>query len=406
MYADREEALRSTPGAPTHRGTGAPRPDLEERERELQEQLRRRAAESRRRDGPDESHAYRARSPDAHRRYDSRAMRRRGDEEYENGRPRSYDDRRDAPPPPRRRSRSPIADRAPRRNDDYEVRSVFCSQLPSQVGERDLGEFFEETLGKDSVLFVQLVYDYHNAQFTNTAFVELADPQLVLLAIAMHGRSMFGKPISVQSAEGAKLNAAADCLLMPRADVHPPPPMRSHSPAPRGGGGGGSGGGAHGAPGPSARLYVGNLHYDIGSDQVRAVFAPFGELDEAEVYYDNATGKSKGFAFVQFKHADDAQRATDQLNGFELAGRQMRVGTSKARPPSGSRNAHAAPLTTRFDEGGGGGVNSTEKRFALMEKLARTDSQSQEPYVVLLTQYASCLDSPCVQHVAPPQVHV
>lgn len=390
MYADREEALRGTASAATQ---DTPRPDLAERERELQEQLRRRAVESRRRDGGSSFGGY----DEQNARYDSRAMRRRGDEPLDDSRMRDYG-RRDAPSyrdrrdeyrrddyrrdeyrrdesrrDSRRRSASPNnGARGARRYDDYEVRSVFCSQLPPQTGERDVGEFFEETLGPDTVRFVQLGYDYHTGARTHTAFVELASPELLWKANAMNGRTMFGQPITVQNAEGARFHASSDLLLIPK-EAH----MRPPSPGPRG---------PHHAPphtNPSARLYVGNLHYDIGSEHVRAVFEPFGAVDEAEVYYDHATGKSKGFAFVQFQSADDAHRATEQLNGFELAGRQMRVSTSKTRISSGGgrERSHGAPLTTRFDEGGGGGVNSADKRIALMEKLARTDPQSQEPYV-------------------------
>lgn len=408
MYADREESLRGPPGAGAR---GAPRPDLAERERELQEQLRRRAVESRRHGGADSA------SPRSPGRHDSRTMRRRGDDPYSDAHARDYG-RRDAPPPrdhygrdryddhrrddyrrddyrrddyrrddyrrdsfrrddsrrdTGRRSASPPGARDGGRADDYEARSVFCSQLPPQVGERDLGEFFEESLGKNTVSFVQLVYDYHNGNNTHTAFVELTSPELMYKANALNGHTMFGQPITVQSAEGARYHATSDLYLIPK-EGHaraPSPRVRSgsgHPPPPQ--------------AGTSTRLYVGNLHYDIGSEQVRAVFEPFGEIEEAEVYYDHATGKSKGFAFVQFKSADDAQRATEQLNGFELAGRQMRVSTSKARiSGGGGRERGGAPLTTRFDEGGGGGVNSADKRIALMEKLARTDPQSQEPYV-------------------------
>ena len=426
MYADREETLRGAPGAP---GQGASRMDPAERERELQEQLRRRAVESRRRDAPDMP------SPRSPSRYDSRTLRRRGDDPYDDGRSRDYGRREDIdyrrePPPPsyrdrrddyrrddyrrddyrrddyrrgdsrrdgRRRSASPPSTRGSRRNDDYEARSVFCSQLPPQVGERDLGEFFEETLGRDTVVFVQLVYDYHTGNKTNTAFVELASPELLWKANALNGHTMFGKPITVQNAEGARFHASSDLLLIPK-EAH----GRPHSPGPRGP----SHPPSQHAP-PSARLYVGNLHYDIGSEQVRAVFEPFGEVDEAEVYYDHATGKSKGFAFVQFKNADDAHRATEQLNGFQLAGRQMRVGTSKNRISGGhGRERGGAPLTTRFDEGGGGGLNTADKRIALMEKLARVDPQSQEPYVSLLTQSPPVFDSPCDKHGSLAEVYV
>ncbi|WFC98553.1 Phosphatidylinositol-3-phosphatase SAC1 [Malassezia yamatoensis] len=386
MYADREESIRGRASPSAGREGG--QSDLSEREKELQEQLRRRAVDSRRRDGAERSPM----SPPSH---DSRTMRRRGENSYEDRRE-QYQGRRDFagyrrdPPPrsqrgdyrsdyrrddtyrgPRRRSASPPKARSPSRNDDYESRSVFCSNLPSAAGERDLGEFFEENLGNDTVVFVQFVYNYHTGQNLHAAYVELKSSDLIYKALSLNGHTLFGESITVQNVEGARFHASSDYLLIPK-EAHAQPLNHMHrAPVTH----------QNSAPSqPSSRLYVGNLQYDIGSEHVRAVFEPFGEVEEAEVYYDHATGKSKGFAFVQFRNADDAHRATEQLNGYELAGRQMRVGTSKARISSGPvRDRNGPPLTTRFDEGGGSGINSADKRAALMEKLARGDESTYGP---------------------------
>ncbi|WFD42641.1 Phosphatidylinositol-3-phosphatase SAC1 [Malassezia psittaci] len=389
MYADREESVRGRASPST--GREGDRPNLSEREKELQEQLRRRAVDSRRRDVAEGSPM----SPPSH---DSRTMRRRGENSYEDertqyqGRRDFSGYRRDQPPRShrgdyrsdyrrddtyrisRRRSASPPKARSPSRNEDYESRSVFCSKLPSAAGERDLGEFFEENLGNGTVLFVQFVYDYHTGQNLHAAYVELKSSDLIFKALSLNGHTLFGEAITVQNVEGARFHASSDYLLIPK-EAHAQPSSHSHrGPVTH----------QNSAPSqPSSRLYVGNLQYDIGSEHVRAVFEPFGEVEEAEVYYDHATGKSKGFAFVQFRNADDAHRATEQLNGYELAGRQMRVGTSKARISSGPvRDRNGPPLTTRFDEGGGAGINSADKRAALMEKLARGDESNYGSYVV------------------------
>lgn len=54
-----------------------------------------------------------------------------------------------------------------------------------------------------------------------------------------------------------------------------------------------------GAEIPYHRLYVGSLHFDLTADDVKQVFAPFGEIEFVDLHRDSMTGKSKGFCFVQ-----------------------------------------------------------------------------------------------------------
>ena len=79
----------------------------------------------------------------------------------------------------------------------------------------------------------------------------------------------------------------------------------------------------------AARLYIGNLYFELTDSDVRAVFEPFGDIEEVELHRE-PTGKSKGFAFVQFRLSDDADKAIEAMNGFELAGRSLRVGYSNS----------------------------------------------------------------------------
>ena len=78
------------------------------------------------------------------------------------------------------------------------------------------------------------------------------------------------------------------------------------------------------------KLYVGNLSYALTSDELQNAFAQCGGVVSAKIIMDQATGRSKGFAFVEMADEDGAQKALEQLDGKELAGRSLRV--SEAKP--------------------------------------------------------------------------
>ena len=80
----------------------------------------------------------------------------------------------------------------------------------------------------------------------------------------------------------------------------------------------------------STKLYVGNLAFSIDQTQLERAFAPHGTLLSAIVVNDRASGRSRGFGFVEYTSAEDAQLATSAMNGTDLDGRSLYV--SVARP--------------------------------------------------------------------------
>ena len=60
-------------------------------------------------------------------------------------------------------------------------------------------------------------------------------------------------------------------------------------------------------------------------EQLHALFAPFGEIDKVDLHTEGSTGQSKGYGFVHFKLASDGKKCIDQMDGFELAGRAIKV---------------------------------------------------------------------------------
>ncbi len=77
-------------------------------------------------------------------------------------------------------------------------------------------------------------------------------------------------------------------------------------------------------------IYVGNVAYTMRDEALEATFAPYGTVTSARIIMDRATGRSKGFGFVEMENAEEAQAAIDALNGKECEGRELRV--NEARP--------------------------------------------------------------------------
>jgi cold-inducible RNA-binding protein len=88
----------------------------------------------------------------------------------------------------------------------------------------------------------------------------------------------------------------------------------------------------------SKKLYVGNLNFNCGDEELHNLFSQYGNVISARIIKDRDTGKSKGFGFVEMDDAD-ADNAIQNLNGFSLSGRAINV--NEARPqterPNGGR---------------------------------------------------------------------
>uniref|UniRef100_A0A3Q2P1F5 RNA binding motif protein 39a n=1 Tax=Fundulus heteroclitus TaxID=8078 RepID=A0A3Q2P1F5_FUNHE len=114
------------------------------------------------------------------------------------------------------------------------------------------------------------------------------------------------------------------------------------------------------------RLYVGSLHFNITEEMLRGIFEPFGRIENIQLMMDNETGRSKGYGFITFADAECAKKALEQLNGFELAGRPMKVGHVTERT-----DASAASSYLDNDELERSGVDlGTTGRLQLMARLA------------------------------------
>lgn len=78
------------------------------------------------------------------------------------------------------------------------------------------------------------------------------------------------------------------------------------------------------------RLYVGNLPYESDAEELRNLFAAYGDVSEVVVPTDRETGRSRGFAFVDMAASEEAEAAMEALDSSPLNGRTIRV--NEARP--------------------------------------------------------------------------
>jgi len=84
------------------------------------------------------------------------------------------------------------------------------------------------------------------------------------------------------------------------------------------------------------RLYVGNLPFSAGETEVRELFERNDRtVTEVKLITDRDTGRPRGFGFVEMGNSEDADKAIQELNGFEMDGRQLNVNEARERGGGG-----------------------------------------------------------------------
>jgi len=104
------------------------------------------------------------------------------------------------------------------------------------------------------------------------------------------------------------------------------------------------------------KVYVGNLPYETGETELQELFGQCGSVDTVRVMRDMATGRARGFAFVEMTTDEEAQAAITKLNEHQLGGRSLSVNEARPKPAySGGGGG--------FGGGDGGGRRRTEPRW-------------------------------------------
>lgn len=93
------------------------------------------------------------------------------------------------------------------------------------------------------------------------------------------------------------------------------------------------------------KLYVGNLPFETGENDLRTLFEGAGVVESVNLVRDMATGRARGFAFVEMASDADAQNAISTLNNHQFGGRNLTVNEARPKPQGGGGGGF----------GGGGG---------------------------------------------------
>jgi cold-inducible RNA-binding protein len=106
----------------------------------------------------------------------------------------------------------------------------------------------------------------------------------------------------------------------------------------------------------SRKLYVGNLPYETAETELQDLFGQFGSVESVKVMRDMATGRARGFGFVEMSTDEEAQAAASALNEHQLGGRALTVNEARPKPEYAGSGFGGG-------KGNGGGRQRSEPRW-------------------------------------------
>lgn len=218
---------------------------------------------------------------------------------------------------------------------------------------------------------VKLIVCNKTRRFKGIAYVEFKDLESVPLAMGLSGQKLLGVPIVIQPSQAEKNRvgmAYSDPMIRPEKG-----PMK---------------------------LYIGSLHFNITEDMLKGIFEPFGRIQTIQLVKDPETDRSKGYGFIIYNEAEDAKKAMEHLNGFELAGRPMKVGhVTEAGVPVGQ---FQRPSYMDQDDDRAGYDLGATGRLALMAKLAEGTGLKVPEAAASALSLAASQKNPAATGVMPP----
>lgn len=217
-------------------------------------------------------------------------------------------------------------------------RTVMVRLLHPRTGEFDVFELFSKA---GTVIDVRLITDERSGKCVGVGYVEMGHVREVEACLKLNGTTLCGNPIVVQHSLAIKNRLSSQGAS--QSDIRAAGHILSSASA-SGTGLASAAGGALGLPeSGGVKLYVGGLDYSFTENQIREIFVSFGELDHVSLQHDAGTGMSRGFAFVNFKNADEGRRCVEQMDGFSLAGRTIKVSVA-TNQDSSAKALQSLPL--------------------------------------------------------------
>ncbi|KAL3320569.1 RNA-binding protein 39 [Cichlidogyrus casuarinus] len=235
--------------------------------------------------------------------------------------------------------------------EQRDERTVFAWQLSNRIRERDLEQFFTQA-GK--VRCAKIIYDNKTGRAKGIAYIEFREKESVASALNLNGQKLLNVPIQIQSTFAERMRIG---------NLPMPTPYRKKS----------------------LNLYVGSLHYNISEESIRGIFEPFGKIESVKLIRDPVTMRSQGYGFVHFANEEEGLKALEQLNGFEIAGRPMKVNYVVEGQQGGSKSLD--DLDEDISERPG--RLNANSRLQLMSKLAEGKDMPSHPAVQKATSQAS-----------------
>ncbi|EER98001.1 RNA-binding protein CP33, chloroplastic [Sorghum bicolor] len=206
----------------------------------------------------------------------------------------------------------------PTRGDD--PGRLFVGNLPYTYTSEELAQVFAEAGRVDDA---QIIYDKVTNRSRGFAFVTMATAEEAAKAIQMFDGALLG-------GRTARVNYPE----VPRGGERRTVTMAGRR-----------------RDDGTYKIYAGNLGWGVRADTLRNVFEGRAGLLDARVIFERETGRSRGFGFVSFRTAEDAQAALEALDGVELEGRPLRLSLAEQNPPPGSPPSNAQAQQEETDSG-------------------------------------------------------
>src|SRR5438876_11356314 len=118
-----------------------------------------------------------------------------------------------------------------------------------------------------------------------------------------------------------------------------------------------------------SRLFVGNLSYQTMENDLQEYFSQAGVVTSVNLMLDKFTGKSRGFAFIEFSTSEEANKAVEMFHGKELQGRSLTVNIARPREERAPRSGGGG--------GGGGGYRGGREGGGRRHRDADLASQAE-----------------------------